>query len=82
MICTFFLPPILLMVSFTLQKLKFDIVLITFAFVAFAFGVKSKKVTAKIDFKALTTYIFFWEFYSFSLFVHIFSTFGVHYYVW
>ena len=53
MICRFFLPSILLMVFFTLQKLKFDIVLITFAFVAFAFGVKSKKSLLRLISRSL-----------------------------
>ena len=59
MMCRFFLPSILLMVFFTLQKLKFDIVLITVAFVAFAFGVKSKKSLLRLISRSLlTTYVF------------------------
>ena len=66
MICKYFLLCgrclfILLMVSFAVQKL-FSLMsshLFIFAFIAFAFGVKSKKIFAKADVKELTACVFF-----------------------
>lgn len=48
------------MVSFDLQKLfKFDVVLLfVFAFIAFDFGVRFKKVIAKTDVGELNAYVF------------------------
>ena len=46
-----------------------------FAFVAFGFDVKSKKIITKTGVKACTASVFFWELYSFRFYIQVFYPF-------
>ena len=61
------------MVSFAMQE-AFSLMksyLFIFAFVAFVFGVRLKKIIAKTYVKELTTYVFFCEFYGFRSYMEV-----------
>lgn len=74
MVCKYVLPShrltvLLLIVSFAAQTFFFSLMrshLFIFAYVAFAFGVRAKKIIAKTHVKEIFPRVFFSEFYRFS----------------
>lgn len=89
MICKHFLSHMgylftLLMVSFAMQKL-FNLMVdppFTFAFVAFALIIKTKKVITKTDIKEVTVDVFFWCSNGFRSYVNVFNPSQVDFCLW
>ena len=72
------------MVTFAVKKVFILMLahLFIFVFVAFAFGVQLKKNVTKMNFKELTPYVFFWEFYGFRPYFQVFNPFWVDFCAW